>query len=422
MVASTGIMAKMEEDLKGSNFVIEADELLEIREKISMLYFKRKVIVSPCLSKLYFRIKNNVTDHTEELKSTPNWLYLATGLVTVIYDDENNDVKLAFFDRHSAYLHWSLKWDDFVSCQMSSSNVQIINTDRDNQEDVRIVYENQYVAELIEATVSLFYSSIQLQDYKESRDGRDDETNTPAPLNKPLLRATRSDALLKLTKHSSFDAGLEENKNDLRRSSLRGSLPRKLGRKLADEFRRKDRSASLNSSDHSVLAQRAINKTMPEPLLSDCPQSGSTSSLFSRADMFRRNRSQSLDCDSNQDNDNCICTGKKDKLRRQKSIGDNSNKDSMIKLLFKKRRISRTQSLKMEDEKELMKSKGQNDYERPVRLQKPRSHTEPVMPKDDTKILVEAALAARDGRERKQYGKNLSNGKAATTNLCDTDL
>lgn len=427
MVASTAIVATMDDETKGNNLVIAAHELLQFREKICKLYFKQKVIVAPCLSKLFFYCEKETSDR-HELKSTSNWMYSATGLIAVIYDEELNDVKLTLFDRHSAHLHWCLKWADFINCQMPSPNFQIINTEADSHQHVGILYENKDVAELIARTVSLFYASIKLSVCKDYKNEKTFPLNT-----KTKLRATQSDALLKMSKHSSFDEKYKpkEKKHEIRRSSLRGSLPRKWGQKVADEFRRKDRSASLfgNANDFAgLIAHRAINKGVSERPVSNCTDEATRISLFSRADTFRRNRSQSMDATPNKEIDTEFHSGN-GKEKRQKSIGDTTHKESMIKLLFKKRRISRSQSLKNEDEssssrttKEGDRRKPASDYERPVRLTKPRSLTEPIILKDDNKILIESALAARQERERKRYVKNLTKAEMPTTNLCDTDL
>ena len=85
-----------------------------------------------------------MVDGTDQ--KVPDWKHSGTGLVAIIYDTYQNDVKLAVFDKDTVRLLWCLKWTNFIKFQMSKSNSNkfyIIDTSEDYLEHVSLLYENK---------------------------------------------------------------------------------------------------------------------------------------------------------------------------------------------------------------------------------------------------------------------------------------
>ncbi|XP_066913675.1 uncharacterized protein [Clytia hemisphaerica] len=392
-----------------NKMVIGANDLLRIRDRISELYFKQNVIVAPCLSKLYMARDGCDTTVDNQTTDNPDWVYFGMGIVALIYDHEQNDVKMTLFDRNEVRLMWCLKWTTKVATQMTMSNFYTITNNIEDQH-IGILFENKDVAELIAQTISLIFESI-----KEARrySGVD------------LIDTTK--ALLKPT----FSLPLKRSlhKNEDRRGSLKDTLLRKVSRINSPTKEQlpqtKLRSATVHQfSGH--MARRAIEISTDCRPKSDCTDQTRLLKL-SRADSFRKMRSTSFDCESIAETPITTIT------KPKKSFSDESNKfkENLTKILFKKRRISRTQSLQVEDRKNSKvlenQSSGESNedskqYERSVKLIKPRAFTDTMLLCDSMKFVIEAGLTARNQRERKHWVKTLRTEDTPSTDLCVTEL
>ena len=390
-----------EEETRIHNMVIDADELLHVRNRINELYFNQKVIVAPCLSKLYLSRQPKVID--ADGKTSPDWFYFGTGMTAIIYDTERNDVKMTLFDKNDIRLLWCLKWTEFVNFQMPTSNFHIINTEADDTHHVGILYENKDVAELIANTVTLIYDSIKMSSLK-SKDC--------------VSRSLRSSSL------KSFSKTLEHDDLE-KRTSLRDSLLAR-NRHNSDNApprNREMRSATVHEFS-GMVARRAIEiSTDSRRPKSDCPTDQSKLLKLSRADSFRRMKSKSFDTPS----EPTVTT----KNARKLTTTENSSfRESIVRALFKKRRISRTQSLKVEDcgacvggDDTTHQHGDSKQYERSVKLVKPRASTDTMLLQGDAmRFVIEVGLSARTARERKHWAKNLSSEDMPSTDLCVTEL
>jgi len=318
---------------------------------------------------------------------------------------------MTLFDKNDIRLLWCLKWTEFVNFQIPTSNFHIINTEADDTHHVGILYENRDVAELIAHTVTLIYDSIKISNLKNK---------------KCVSRSLRSSSLKRFSKtleHEDFE----------KRSSLRDSLLRR-SRHNSDNTpppTRETRSATVHEFS-GIVARRAIEiSTDSRRPKSDCPTDHSKLLKLSRADSFRRmkNRSKSHDV-ADSPNESAETTTKN---VRKLTTENSSFRESIVRALFKKRRISRTQSLKVEDCAACVDeddngnvtgtNSGSKQYERSVKLVKPRSSTDTMLLQGDAmRFVIEAGLSARTARERKHWAKNLSNEDMPSTDLCVTEL
>ena len=176
---------------------------------------------------------------------------------------------------------------------------------------------------------------------------------------------------------------------------------------------------------------------------SECCEQTSRLLKLSRADSFRKSRSSTFDSAMTTTTTAPTITTINNKSK-SRSLGKSFDeaasrgKDNLVKILFKKRRISRTQSLQVEDRKIAHREEEQQprecsgdssphgdsskQYERPVRLVKPRASTDTMLLCDSMRTLFEAGIAARNERERKNWMRTLRNKDAQSTDLCVTEL
>ena len=123
----------------------------EIRKKYDD---KKKVIVAPCRSKLYISRCSKVIDF--EGKTSPDWVYFASGLTTLVYDSHSNDLMLTLFDVTDLRLLWMFKMSEKSHVYAPNSSFHVINTQADLSEHVGFLYENRDVAALLLNTLSIF--------------------------------------------------------------------------------------------------------------------------------------------------------------------------------------------------------------------------------------------------------------------------
>ena len=142
------ILTSKDSKLTGAmNLVIDADDLLKIRKKVCDLYVDKKVIIAPCLSKLYISREQQVID--SDGKTSPDWFYFGTGVIAIIYDAKTEDLKIALFEETSIRLLWCMNWASYVTIHTQTSHFHILNTKSDYSQHVGFLYENKAVADLI---------------------------------------------------------------------------------------------------------------------------------------------------------------------------------------------------------------------------------------------------------------------------------
>lgn len=140
--------SSMDEDDQLKCLVVEPNELLSLRAKICSLYPDKKVMVSPSMSKLYISRHSTIIDN--QGKTSPDWVFFANGIVSIVYDPhQKHDFMLTFFEKISNRLLWCLRWAEYVQVEAHTSNFHVINTQKDFSENVGVLYENRDVAELI---------------------------------------------------------------------------------------------------------------------------------------------------------------------------------------------------------------------------------------------------------------------------------
>ena len=504
-----------------ANMVIGAEDLVRIRHRISQLYVKQNVIVAPCLSKLYLshsgagnnnnnsttgknRRRNSVATPTTHTSTAVNdnvninnngnasddvdWFYFGTGLVAIIYDPEQNDLKLTMFERNGIRLVWSVKWTDNVRVTRSGapnfhivssnscSDGKVVKNNKQNVNDeqhVGILYENRDVAELVSQTVSLIYDRIKISrkceammvvtrdepqttqmppqgsgttTIKRTTNGVESGTSTKTLTRKPLKKrfersSTLKDALLHRNRSTEVDDTLCEQRRNLRSATVH-------------EFSSKE---ELEKKAEQAAAAAATAENRPK---SECCEQARLLRL-SRADSFRKSRSNTFDNSNTaktinnstiSSSNNSSNSKKTARMSLQKSFDEvtTRGKENLVRMLFKKRRISRTQSLQVEDRRNkninngasttttTENQLGYNDhecdvsdcthggdvkqYERSVRLVKPRASTDTMLLCDSMRTLFEAGIAARNQRERKTWMRTLRDRDAQSTDLCVTEL
>lgn len=113
---------------------------------------KKKVIVAPCRCKLYISRCSKVIDF--EGKTSPDWVYFASGLTTLVYDSHSNDLMLTLFDFTDLRLLWMFKMSEMSHVYAPNSSFHVINTQADLSEHVGFLYENRDVAALLLNTLS----------------------------------------------------------------------------------------------------------------------------------------------------------------------------------------------------------------------------------------------------------------------------
>ena len=410
--------------------VIGPEDLVRIRHRINQIYVKQNVIVAPCLSKLY--LSHDESDvgltHLPRHKDDLDWFYFGMGLVAIIYDPEKNDVKITMFERNDVRLVWSLKWTDIVQVVKPAPNFHILNSmENGKTQHVGILYENRDVAELVSQTITLIYDRIKISK-KCSKAMVETSQGSDSTIMKPNIETLSSTTTATMTlqrKPKKFersstlkDALLTRNKSIevdmLQRKNLRSATVHEFttnGHDTKNDFKREELIAAENRPRSECCEQTRLLK-------------------LSRADSFRKSRSRTFDVATPNNNNN----KNKTRMSLQKSFDEaaSKGKDNLVKILFKKRRISRTQSLQVEDRKNIKEHQqqeecsgtrdGSKQYERAVKLVKPRASTDTMLLCDSMRSLFEAGISARNERERKSWMKTLRSKDAQSTDLCVTEL
>lgn len=212
--------------------VSEADHLHHVRDEIRKFYDKsKKVIVAPSRCKLYISRCTKIID--SEGKTSPNWVYFATGLTTIINDSETNEVMLTLFDTDSTRLLWMLKLNENTHIYAPNSCFHVVNTRDDFNQHVGFLYENKEVAELLLNTFTLLTSqncssseanlspntNTQTKRFQtKTRDAEKSEENSP-PLNTSSEKKRKS-LLRSLTFRTKRDSNPQTTKSPRGKSCL----------------------------------------------------------------------------------------------------------------------------------------------------------------------------------------------------------
>lgn len=432
--------------------VIEADDLLKIRGKLSELYPNKKFIIAPCMTKLYISREQQVID--ADGKTSPDWFYFDTGVLAIVYGASRKDLKITLFQKSSIRLLWYMIWADFVTVQPQTSNFHVLNTNPCFTEHVGFMIENKVVADLILNAINLLSENL-TEDVEEILPPQNTELPESKSNKKQSILRTLSLHGRKSKTSKSLDSNTESEdffaKPHKRRSSLRDSLLRKNAAKKAEsplvekKIQRKGRSATvIGSRDIDHL----LPKQLPDPGYESSPESPTTrdcSSVhtlrLSRADSFRHAVSTksfessgnvNKDCTENNNNNSQRKT-----LERKISKENPDVKERISRTIFRKRRISRSQSLKVISRKrdsqlsqssqaEVTDGKQTTDskqHQRAIKLVKPRSSTDSLLLRGETmKSVIETGHVARYARERKQWAKRLEVCSMPSTDLCVTEL
>ena len=467
--------------------VIGPEDLVRIRQRIGQIYVKQNVIVAPCLSKLYLshdESNGSAVKHLPACGDTNNkdddseldWFYFGMGLVAIIYDPEKNDVKMTMFERNDVRLVWSLKWTDIVRVAKPAPNFHILNSMTENgksQQHVGILYENRDVAELVSQTITLIYDRIKISRQCDGNDSVDSGATTTTIIEKEFKSSQGSDSTAKPNNNNNNNnketASLTVVQTD-GTMSLQRKQPKRLFERsntLKDALFARHNNNNNKSLELDMLQRRNLrsatvhefstnggrdtkirNDFKRDELLaaenrprSECCEQTSRLLKLSRADSFRKSRSSTFDSAMATTKSPTTTTiynkSKSRSLGKSFDEAASRGKDNLVKILFKKRRISRTQSLQVEDRKIGHRVEQQpqecsggssthgdssKQYERPVRLVKPRASTDTMLLCDSMRTLFEAGIAARNERERKNWMRTLRNKDAQSTDLCVTEL
>jgi len=406
---------KMYEYNDSYHLVIGACEMQRIRNKICELYPDKNIMLAPCLSKLYISRELKMFDF--DGKTSPNWFYFGTGIISVIYDSDEGDIMLALFNETDVRLLWCLKWADFIKFQTQTSNFHILNTKEDSSHHVGILYDNKDVADLIFNTVNMIFKNLN----KVSEEKTDCECESEKPTNKNKL--FKSLSLRRLKRGDSFKKESSNEKSEptiKRKISLRDSIRKKTGW-------RKGKQASIEEAEK--LEDEKMNH------LTSLRRTSSFRHALKNDNTTEKNNASETETSS--ENNNNI----ESKCKRLSLDGDDTNeKESIRRKIFKLRRISRTRSLiapkrdsqvseispddvsaAKEEEGKYFADKAK--FLKPKRVVKQRSSTDTLILHDKTmRYVIDAAHVARYARERKYLLKNMNSVHLEGTDLCVTEL
>ncbi len=253
----------VEKIFKRAKMVSEEDELHIVRDEIRKLYdMNKKVIVAPCRCKLYISRSTEIIDF--EGKTSPNWFYFASGLTTIVYDPQTNELMLTLFDVSSVRLLWMLKMTETTHIYAPNSCFHVINTTADYSEHVGLLYECKDVASLLLNTFSLLTAQHLRPKVKQA------DRNADA---RPRVEFTPKD-IEKETNQESHDGGKSNRTTEKKR--------RNLLRSLTFHVRRNSRAGKNDSStDDKTRPISTSNQNGTGELISTQKGAGANADLLS---------------------------------------------------------------------------------------------------------------------------------------------
>lgn len=391
---------------KTYSLVIDANEMLRIKEKINDLYPGRDIVLTPCLTKLYLSRELKIFDF--DGKSSPNWFYFATGIVAIIYDKSHDDLLITLFDCTKVRLLWCLKWAEYIRLHVTTSQFHILNTKSDFSNHVGILYDNKDVADLILTTLN--FLSTNFRDKQSTFPSEDIESiekeNCQTATNKRKLFRS-------LSFHGrKSKSDIEVTRKALQRSSLRESSRKQRPSSFIQvKETEEDKGYYIDENFGRIITNRKDEKNSV------------TATPFARAACFRNTgRSQKEQNSKGRTSKNTEC----------ESCDINTDVKTLAKKHFLIRRVSRTRSL-IHTKKGYQISQDElltrdilvdpKQQQRKEKLVKPRPSTDTLLFHDKTmRSVIDTAHVARSIRERKHFLKNLPNVTLETTDLCTTEL
>ena len=392
---------------KTYSLVIDANEMLRIKEKINDLYPGRDIVLTPCLTKLYLSRELKIFDF--DGKSSPNWFYFATGIVAIIYDKSHDDLLITLFDCTKVRLLWCLKWAEYIRLHVTTSQFHILNTKSDFSNHVGILYDNKDVADLILTTLN--FLSTNFRDKQSTFPSEDIESiekeNCQTATNKRKLFRS-------LSFHGrKSKSDIEVTRKALQRSSLRESSRKQRPSSFIQvKETEEDKGYYIDENFGGIITNRKDEKN-----------SVTATTPFARAACFRNTgRSQKEQNSKGRTSKNTEC----------ESCDINTDVKTLTKKHFLIRRVSRTRSL-IHTKKGYQISQDElltrdilvdpKQQQRKGKLVKPRPSTDTLLFHDKTmRSVIDTAHVARSIRERKHFLKNLPNVTLETTDLCTTEL
>ena len=468
--------------IAAKNIVIEADDLLRIRAKINLMYADRKVIVAPCLCKLYMSRQSSIID--SDGKTSPDWFLFDSGVIALVYDVGYMDFTIALFDKVSVRLSWCLKWSPSLTLTKPNANFHVLNTKPDSSAHVGILYENKNVADLILNAMELLFKEMSKRSSVSpnviidcgcgSKEDQEEDKSTPCRKNskgrkKSILRS------LSLKYRRSFKEREVKIVDDERENvtELSGEPKTKIFRKLSlrqigrrvtvdntpttfesAPLSRKSLHRQLSRSHSSVSSLGADQSSDMLQNTTDFKENPSLVRVRKNAFVFDslanrtycdkkdrqglRNSLVAAQCDINPDKNDesstkcdddvtANCDSNLDNISEEQA--EESGASRLRQILFQRRRISRTQSLRIESQsKSSLESSDSSPsekslYQRPVKLLKPRSGTDSLLLHGRTvKCVINTGHAARYAREKRHWMNKLHKGDVESTDLCVTEL
>eukprot|EP00794_Sanderia_malayensis_P012940 gene12940-14270_t len=248
--------------------ISEDQELQLVRDEIRKLYdMNKKVIVAPCRCKLYISRSTEIIDY--EGKTSPNWFYFATGLTTIVYDPQTNDLMLTLFDATTVRLLWMLKMTATTHIYAPNSSFHVINTKADYSEHVGLLYDCKEIASLLLNTFSLLTSQQLWPRHHQAEAGADNNKAVPAEERRRPTRTNSFTSMLKSKMHRTTATEQGEAKNDRKLPIAVEKKRRSLLRSLTFHVTRRN-----SNSKPSSVATAADDRTTAPALTDDGGQVG----------------------------------------------------------------------------------------------------------------------------------------------------
>ena len=373
---------------RNTNLSLNDDEVLTMREKLCRLYADKKVIVAPSTSKLYF---SNAHKHVDSFgKMAPEWIYYATGVIALIYD--SCELQLALFEKSSIKLLWNLSWEPHIYFSSPTPNFHVINLDSNFTQHVGMLHENDAVADLIMTSFKIICTQMKKSIVQQEPCRSINKNKSSSPLILHFLKSKQS--------------GLTEN---CQQKTL-----------IKQEISASEQCSVLKIKSDDLYSDKQPLEVKKHYQDSEVTETNNLPSKFTRADSFR-NASQLC---MKAENASISCEEKK-KLKNPLE-----RENSLIKKLFKKKIISRSQSLQnkrcsqitpvFQESEKAKKDNDANEYQRSNRLIKSRASTDSsLVCGNPVKCVLETGQMAKKTRENKHWVRDKS---LLSTDLCVTEL